>query len=175
MRRWTMRGSEQLLCAALAASLVAGAPQAVGAQDMTAHPAVRNLEDIQLAPAPGFPGCVRGAVQSGDPATGPSVMLGEMDAGCVIPWHWHTPNEHLMLVKGEAVVEMRSGELLKLRPGGFALMPSGHVHQFRCTEECTLFVHSDTALDIRYVDALGTEIGLEEALALLGETRNGSR
>jgi hypothetical protein len=39
-----------------------------------------------------------------------------------VRWHWHTPNEHLMLVSG------------------------------RARQECVMYVHSDGPFDIHYVD-----------------------
>jgi quercetin dioxygenase-like cupin family protein len=159
----------------LAVTTILLLPLAAWGQEAAHHPAVRNLDDIEFVATPGFPSCVLGAVQSGDPATGPSVILGTMTAGCIIPWHWHSPSEHVMLVSGEVVMEMRNGEQLVLRPGGFALMPSGHVHQARCAQACTMFVYSDAALDIRYVNAQGREISAEEALAAVQQTTPVSR
>jgi quercetin dioxygenase-like cupin family protein len=165
-----MRIRNQLWRTVVAVSLMQCMPYLAQAQQAAGHPAVRNLEDLQLVTATGFPACVRGAVQSGDPEGGPFLMVGELETGCTIPWHWHTPNEHLMMVSGEALIEMRNGESLTLRAGGFALMPSRHVHQFRCISTCTLYVYSDAPLDIRYVDAQGREISPEVALRAVSET-----
>jgi quercetin dioxygenase-like cupin family protein len=151
-------------CTLAATVLTLGLGQPLQAQEGVGHAVVRNLAETRLEPTPGFPPCVRGAVQSGDPATGPSVLVGEMDGGCTVPWHWHTATEHLMMVSGEALIEMRDGTARPLRAGGFGLMPARHVHQFRCTTRCTLFVYSDQRLDIHYVDAEGNPISLEEAL-----------
>lgn len=122
-----------------------------------------NLSEVKFAPVPGLPECAPGAVLQGDPGTGASILLGKLSSGCTIPWHWHTPNEHLMLVSGEARIEMRNGKTFEFRPGGFALMPSRHIHQFRCEKECVLYVYSDRALDIRYVDKDNQEITPEAA------------
>jgi quercetin dioxygenase-like cupin family protein len=163
-----MIGPNRTWYAVAAVLTLVGSPPAE-AQQAGAHAAVRNPEDVQLAATPGFPACVRGAPQSGDPATGPSVLVGEMERDCTIPWHWHSANEHLMMISGEALIEMRDGTSHPLRAGGFALMPAGHIHQFRCTTACRLFVYSDRALDIRYVDAAGNEISLEQALRAAGQ------
>jgi len=109
-------------------------------------------------------------VQSGDPAKGPSIILAKVAAGCSIPWHWHTPNEHLMIVSGAARLEMKDGKPLTLQAGGFAMMPSRHVHQFRCDRPCVLYIYSDVALDIHYVDGKGKEISPAEALKAVKET-----
>jgi len=50
-------------------------------------------------------------------------------------------------------------------PGGFAMTPGKHVHQFRCVSACSGFVNSNVAFDIHYVVAAGKEIPPEAALA----------
>ena len=100
---------------------------------------------------------------------GPSVILAKQAAGCTIPWHWHTPNEHLMMVSGEARMDVKEGKPLTLRPGGFALVPSHHAHQLRCTTACSLFVYSDAPLDTHYVDAQGKEVSPEVAMKAVRE------
>ena len=70
-----------------------------------------------------------------------------------------------MIVTGSAKVEMKdTGKTAVLGPGGYAMMPSKHVHQFTCSSACSAFVSSDAAFDIHYVDASGEEISLEKAL-----------
>ena len=120
----------------------------------------RNIAEIKFEPVPGMPTCAPGAVLSGDPSKGASIIVGKLPAGCLVPWHYHTPNEQLMMISGVARLDVKDGEPVILRAGGFALMPSHHVHQFRCTTACSLFVHSDAAYDIRYVDAEGKEFQL---------------
>src|SRR5262249_38313394 len=142
----------------LAVELIICLPQLARGQQPVDQPAGRNMAEVKFEAVPGMPTCAPGAVQSGDPSKGPSILIGKLAGGCSIPGHWHTPNEHLMIVSGVAHVEMKDGKPLTLRAGGFALMPARHVHQFRCTTACTLFVYSDAAYDIHYVDAQGKEI-----------------
>jgi quercetin dioxygenase-like cupin family protein len=93
------------------------------------------------------------------------VILIKGKAGCVVPWHWHTPTEHVMIVSGSAKVEMKdNGSSALLGPGGYAMMPSKHVHQFTCSSACSAFIHSDGAFDIHYVNADGGEVSPDEAL-----------
>ncbi len=126
---------------------------------------LRKMSENSFAPMAGLPSCATAAVESGDPSKGPSVLLGKGSAGCLIPWHWHTPTEHVMIVSGSAKVEMKdSGKTEVLGPGGYAMMPSKHVHQFTCTSACSFFVSSDAAFDIHYVDASGQEIPADKAL-----------
>ena len=144
------------LAAVILCCLAAAYGQAMGV--------LKKMSDNTFAPVPGMPSCMTGAVQSGDPAKGPSVMLGKGTAGCLVPWHWHTPTEHVMMVSGSAKLEMKDGKSSSLGPGDYAMLPSKHVHQFTCTSACTLFVSSDAAFDIHYVDAAGKEIPPEKAL-----------
>ena len=127
---------------------------------------IRKLSENKLAPMAGLPSCINMAVESGDPAKGPSVIVFKGAAGCLIPWHWHTPTEHVMIVSGSAKVEMKDGSRsVTLGPGGYAMLPGKHQHQFTCTSACAAFVNSDGAFDIHYVDANGKEISPEAALA----------
>jgi quercetin dioxygenase-like cupin family protein len=160
-----MSNRSQLSCGAMfALSLILFLPHVARGQEAPGQPAGRNMAAMKFGPVPGMPTCAPGAVQSGDPTKGSSIVMGKMAAGCSIPWHWHTPNEHLMMVSGVARIEMKDGQPITLRAGGFALLPSRHVHQFHCTTACSLFVYSDAAYDIHYVDAQGKEISPEEAL-----------
>ena len=126
---------------------------------------LRKLAENKLAPMPGLPSCVTMAVESGDPSKGPSVIVFKATAKCLIPFHWHTPTEHVMIVSGSAKVEMKGGSTAVLGPGGYAMMPAKHVHQFTCTSACAAFVNSDGAFDIHYVDTSGKEIPPDAALA----------
>lgn len=154
----------------LAASMILAPLRFSEGQGGVGHPTARNIAEMKFEPVPGMPACAPGAVLSGDPAKGPSIIIGKLAPGCSIPWHYHTPNEHLMMISGVARVDVKDGEPITLRAGGFALMPSRHVHQFRCTTACSLFVYSDAAFDIHYVDAQGKEIPADEALKAVQNT-----
>ena len=140
------------------------------AQEMVGQSGGRNVVEMKLVTIPSLPTCALGSVQSGDPTKGPSVIFAKMPTGCSIPWHWHTPNEHLMIVRGVARLEMKDGKPLTLRGGGFALMPAHHVHQFRCARACQLYIYSDVAFDIHYVNGKGKELSPSEALKAVRET-----
>ena len=133
------------------------------AQEMTANPG-ENMPTMKFVTVPPLPTCATASVPSGDPTKGPSFILAKGSPGCTFPWHWHTPNEHLMMVSGAASLQMKDAKPVTLRPGGFALMPSHHVHQFRCLSACVLYVYSDTAFDMHYVDKKGNEISPADAL-----------
>lgn len=134
------------------------------------HPVVHNVDSIHFEPPPGFPTCTAGSVQNGDPRSGPSIILAKTAARCTVPWHWHTANEHLMMVSGTATVQARGESAMTLGAGGFAMLPGHHVHQFRCTTACLMYVYSDAAFDIHYVDAQGAELSPEAALKAVKET-----
>jgi len=74
-----------------------------------------------------------------------------------------------MLVSGAARVEMKDRKPVTLRAGGFAMMPSRHVHQLRCEKDCLFYIYDDGAFDIHYVDGQGNEMKPAEALAVVKE------
>jgi quercetin dioxygenase-like cupin family protein len=165
-----MRNRNRLCCGIVVVLFVLSLTASVRGQTNTAKIKGENMSEMKFVPLPGMPTCSKGSVQSGDPTKGPSIILAKGAAGCRFPWHWHTANEHLMMVTGEGRLEMKDDKPLTLKAGGFAMMPSRHVHQFRCTAACTLYVYSDTAFDIHYVDAEGKEISPEVALKAVKET-----
>jgi quercetin dioxygenase-like cupin family protein len=119
----------------------------------------------------GIPNCFMGAAQQGDPSKGDAVLLLKGKTGCVIPWHWHTAVERLMMVSGRAKVEMKDGSPATLRAGDFVNLDSKHVHQFTCQLTCTLFdVSTGAPFDIHYVDASGSEIPPDQALKVKAST-----
>jgi quercetin dioxygenase-like cupin family protein len=123
-----------------------------------------NSAELKFANLPGLPTCFTAAVESGDPVKGPSVFMIKGAAGCKVPWHWHTPAEHVMIVSGTGRMEMQGGKTTLLRPGGYALLPSHHIHQFSCAGPCSIFLRSDGVFDMHYVDKSGKEITPEQAL-----------
>lgn len=139
-------------------------------EQMASQAPGQNVADMKFGPVPGLPTCATASVQNGDPSKGASILLAKLASGCSVPWHWHTPNEHLMLVKGVGRVEMKDSKPLTMREGGFALMPSRHIHQFLCETTCLLYIYSDVAFDIHYVDAQGNEIPPADALKRVKET-----
>ncbi len=134
------------------------------AQQTGDHPVVNKAATAKLAPVPNVPDCATAAVESGDPSKGPSILLIKLSAGCAVPWHWHTPNEHVMAVSGTGKIQMKGEKPVLLRSGDFAFAPSHHVHRFSCAGPCMIFLSSDGAFDIHYVDEAGKEMALDDAL-----------
>ena len=94
--------------------------------------------------------CLRSATENGDPDTGPSTLILKAAPDCKVPWHYHTAEEQLIIVKGYVSTGMQGMKDTVLGPGGFAMMPSKAPHWFTCTakEECLMFVTFDRAYDI---------------------------
>jgi quercetin dioxygenase-like cupin family protein len=153
----------------LVVCLIATAPL-LRAGEVMAHPMSRNIADAQFTTLPGMPTCATAAVVHGDPSKGGSIILAKLAAGCTFPWHWHTPTENLMLVSGTAHLQAKDGAEMTLEAGGFASMPSKHIHKFHCASACTLYVQSDAAFDMHYVNAAGKELSPDEALRAVDET-----
>ena len=118
----------------------------------------------KFANFPGLPKCLMGSVQSGDPSTGASVILGKATTGCVIPWHWHSASEQLMIVSGAAKVGMKDGKPIMVHSGDYLSLPEKNVHEFTCVAACTLFIVPSGVFDIHYVDKDGKDISPDEAL-----------
>jgi quercetin dioxygenase-like cupin family protein len=130
----------------------------------------QNVAEMKFGPVAGMPTCAKAAVQDGDPSSGPFIILAKLRGGCAIPWHFHSANEHVVLVSGTARMEMKDKKAMTLRPGGYSHLPSKHVHQVRCAKACSVLVVSDGKFDIHYVDPKGEEITPEAALEPLKET-----
>jgi quercetin dioxygenase-like cupin family protein len=156
--------SSSLLTASI---LFAAAGTALGAET-DSHG--QNLAQMKFVNFPGMPTCTTASVQKGDPSKEPSIIIAKAAKGCTVPSHWHTPNEHLMMVSGTAVLQPKDGSALTLKAGGFAVMPSKHVHSFRCTNACVLYIYADAPFDLHYVDAQGKELAPDEALKAVKET-----
>jgi quercetin dioxygenase-like cupin family protein len=148
---------------ALGAALLAGASGLALAQEAM-HPMAKNTNEMKFENFPNLPDCTTGSVQQGDPTKGPSFILVKSATGCVIPWHWHTANEQLMIVSGDAKFDVKDAPSITLHAGGFSMLPAKHVHRFSCVKACMLYVYSDAPFDIHYVDAQGKEVPAEQVL-----------
>jgi len=119
---------------------------------------------LSFSTPPGLPPCVKTAALKGDPAKGAAVVFAKTTAGCRVPWHWHTATEQLLFVSGTGIIEMKDGRPLRLQTGAYTVLPGHHLHEVMCVLACTMFVLSDGAFDIHYVDQAGNEIPPEQAL-----------
>jgi quercetin dioxygenase-like cupin family protein len=100
------------------------------------------------------------------PSKGASVILAKFAPGCVAPFHWHTPSETVMIVSGALEIQMKGDQPLVTHRGDLAYMPPKYVHRATCTgaAPCLVFLTSNAAFDIHWVDADGKEIAMEAAL-----------
>jgi quercetin dioxygenase-like cupin family protein len=128
-----------------------------------------NLVDMKFVTLPPLPTCAKGSIASGDPTSGSSIIVAKVAAGCVIPWHWHTPIESVMVASGVARMDMKEGKSTTLKTGAVAIMAANGIHQFTCLQACTIFIHSNVPFDIHYVDKAGTEITPAVALKAVKE------
>jgi quercetin dioxygenase-like cupin family protein len=105
---------------------------------------VRPLADVKFPLGDG-PDCLQFVLENGDLKTGPTTAIMKAAPKCVVPPHYHTAEEQLIIVKGNVSTGMEG-----MTPGGFAMMPSKQPHWFTCTaqEECLMFVTFDRAYDI---------------------------
>jgi quercetin dioxygenase-like cupin family protein len=98
--------------------------------------------------------CLSGAPEAGDPDTGPSTEILKAAKDCVVPWHYHTAEEQLIVAGGTVITEMEGMPAATLERGGFAVMGSKQKHQFTCKsdEPCILFVSFSQKYDIFWVN-----------------------
>jgi quercetin dioxygenase-like cupin family protein len=113
------------------------------------HGVVTPLASAKLT-SDGAPPCLKGALENGDPNNGASTFVLEAAPGCVVPAHYHTAEEQLIVVRGEVLTGMEGMAEQSLGPGGFAMMPGKALHWFTCQskEACIMFVTFDCTYDI---------------------------
>ena len=146
------------LFALLASALIT--PLAAQSPDQMPYAALASTKFTTL---PVLPSCMTVSAQRGDPMKGAAVLLLQVKSGCVVPWHWHTANENLMMVSGKGKSEM-SGGAHTMAMGDYLYLAGKQVHQFTCISSCLVFDVIDEAFDIHYVDKDGNEIPVEQAL-----------
>ncbi len=131
----------------------------------TPHSLAVSPNTLKWIKIPDMPECATAAILRGDPRSGPSWVLLRIGSGCRVPWHWHTPNEELVVISGQGTVEMQDGPPLRFVPGAYASLPGHHVHRMNCTRSCLFFNSADGAFDIHYVEpATGKELSLDDAI-----------
>jgi quercetin dioxygenase-like cupin family protein len=146
---WARTGN--LLRAAAFATTIVLAAEAGSAQSPK-QGVVRPLSAIKFAPDDNVK-CLVEVLENGDPASGPSTAILKAAPNCVVPAHYHTAEEQLIVVRGEVSTGMEGMSSTVLGPGGFAMMPSKAVHWFTCTSKdgCLMFVTFDRTYDIVWV------------------------
>lgn len=130
-------------------------------------PAVHKLATILRGS-----GCSAAGIETGDPTKGPSIIVEKFAPGCAIPWHWHTPNEHVMMVSGTFRFEIQGEASVQVNTGDFVFIPSHHTSQTTCLgpDPCINFLYTDAPADMHFVDETGAEISSEQALKNYAKT-----
>ena len=135
--------------APLAILLVAVGASSRGQGQISPRGIVTPLSSAKLV-FDGEPACLKVARENGDPDKGASTFLLEAPSGCVVPPHYHTAEEQLIVVRGDVLTGMDGMAEATLGPGGFAMMPSKAMHWFTCQSKgaCLMFVTFDRTYDI---------------------------
>jgi len=136
------------------------------AQGADQKPVVAPATTAKFGPIPNVPECFTVAVEQGDPTKGPSVILAKFAPGCVAPFHWHTPSETAMIAGGSLQTQMKGEAAFVGHKGDYVFLPPHHAHRATCVSSapCLVFLVSDGAFDVHWIDAAGKEISLEDAL-----------
>lgn len=128
-------------------SLVAWAQGPAPEASMAIH-----FKDAQVkwGPCPPFlpKGCGL-AVVHGDPAQDNADAFLRVPSGSVIPRHWHTSAERMVLVAGQLQVAYDGQAPMTLRPGSYAYGPAKLPHSASCAkgEDCVLFIAFEGPID----------------------------
>ena len=152
----------RLLCCLLFILLASALITPLAAQTSDQMP-YAPLASTKFMALPVLPSCMTISAQRGDPMKSAAVLLLKVKSGCVVPWHWHTANENLMMVSGKGKAEMPDGAQT-IATGDYLFLAGKQIHQFTCISSCLVFDVIDDAFDIHYVDSEGKEIPVEQAL-----------
>ena len=138
----------------------------MAAAQNTDQPIINPKAGAKFTPIPNAPECFTIAVEKGDPTKGPSVILARFAPHCVAPFHWHTPSETAMVASGTLETQMKGDKAIVARSGDFVYLPSHHVHRATCNgaAPCLLFLTSDAAFDVHWVNEEGKEIPFDQAM-----------
>ena len=136
-------------------------PVSLAAQDGMVLAAAKSDKFVNL---PGLPKCLTVAVLRGDPSKEAATMMLKFAPGCVVPWHWHTVGEQLVIISGAGAAEMKDGKAASMHAGDYAYLPAKSVHQFKAVTATMMLNLPDGAFDIHYVDKSGNEIPPDQAL-----------
>ena len=136
-----------LMAGLLLAYAFAGAP--VSAQE---SPLTRTAKDFQLqwGPCPSFlpKGC-QIAVLHGDPAKDNADIFLKVPADSILPRHWHTSAERMVLISGELHVTYDGHKTAILMAGDYAYGPAKLPHKAECKKAgpCVLFIAFESPVD----------------------------
>src|SRR5258708_37965025 len=89
----------------------------------TATGTIKPLLSVKFSPDKDVQ-CLSSAIETGDPTTGRSTLILKASPGCVVPWHFHTAEEQLIIISGTVLAEMTDHRPTRLGPGGSTCPPS---------------------------------------------------
>ena len=122
------------------------AAEAAGASVASAHADA----GLQWGPCPEFmpQGCGI-AVLHGDPSKNNADVFFKVPGGAVIPMHWHTSAERMVLVSGRLTVTYEGEKATVLEPGTYAYGPPKKPHEATCAKgaPCVLFIAFESPVD----------------------------
>lgn len=125
---------------------------AIGAE--AAHHAITPLKNAPFVQDDDVK-CLKGALENGNPDTGPSTFLLQAPAGCQVAAHYHTAEEQLIVIRGSVLTGMQGMRSVTLTAGGVAVMPGKAIHWFSCSgkDPCLMAVTFNQKYDIVWVNA----------------------
>lgn len=142
----------QFVTSIVFALLIAGYSFAAAEKPKQQQAIVHTADDPQLkwGPCPKFlpDGCAI-AVLQGDPAKENADIFFKVPANSVIPPHWHTSAERMVLVSGELHLKFDGQEKEVLRPGTYVYGPAKLPHEGFCAagDPCILFIAFELPVD----------------------------
>lgn len=128
---------------------------------------LQHAADAKFISVPGVPACTTLAPLRGDMGKAASTLMVRMAPGCLVPFHWHTPSEEIVVLQGSPYAQMLGQRPYYLKVGSYSQLPTHHIHRFKCVSQsaCLMFLVADGPFDIHFVDEKGSEISTEAALA----------
>ena len=115
-----------------------------------------NLDELKRRPPGGGNGSplgLRTARQGVDPKTGGQTYYAMFPAGSHFDLHWHTYDEHVVVVKGELTIEL-GDEVYELSTGSYIVIPGKLNHSWDVPEggdEAVILVRRAGPADFHYV------------------------
>lgn len=113
---------------------------------------IRTADDpgLEWGPCPDFipEGCSI-AVLQGNPAEHNADIFFRLEPGALVPLHWHTSAERMILVSGRFEVDYDGQDPVIMTAGDYAYGPARLPHSARCMDEgtCVLFVAFEEPVD----------------------------
>lgn len=149
-------GCEAVTCRSVRVVLISGllfVGTFAGAEVSVQEPPLTwTAQDSRLkwGPCPPFmpKGC-EVAVLHGDPSKNNADVFFKVPANSVIPRHWHTSAERMVLVAGELHVTYDGHKTSVLKTGTYAYGPAKLAHEAKCTKAgaCVLFIAFESPVD----------------------------